>query len=47
MIEIADRQLDLDEIWDKMMELSRHEPVSVFAGREAAAVREAPEETPS
>ena len=47
LIEIADRQLDLDEIWDKMMELSRHEPVSVFAGREAAAVREAPEETPS
>ena len=44
LIEIADRRLDLDEIWDKMMELSRHDPVSVAAGREAAASEETPEE---
>ncbi|NLY89845.1 MAG: DivIVA domain-containing protein [Firmicutes bacterium] len=42
LIEIADRQLDLDEIWDKMMELSRHETVST--DREAAAAIETPEE---
>jgi cell division initiation protein len=45
LIEIADRRLDLDEIWDKMMELSRHDPVPVAAGREAAASEETPEET--
>lgn len=42
LIEIADRRLDLDEIWDKMMELSRYETIS--ADREAAAGGEAPEE---
>ena len=40
LIEIADRRLDLDEIWDKMMELSRHDPVPVAAGREGAAGQE-------
>lgn len=47
LIEIADRRLDLDEIWDKMMELSRNDTVSISAGREAAAGQETQEEPPS
>lgn len=38
LIEMADRRLDLDEVWEKMMEISRMETARGLA--EAAAVQE-------